>query len=178
MTTYLALLSLLLALAVGVWAWSLQREVDRLLRRLDRYNKALFDAADDLRALREELATTSAGLRVAMSRQAGNLRFEPETTLREALLVHPQVQEVLAGFHLGGCHDCAVEPGDSLRALAQHKGIPLDKLLGTLNLLVPQDGFGQASNGNGVASPAPVLVRLPNVSLDFEQAVAAPDAAR
>jgi hypothetical protein len=48
-----ALLAALLALA---YAWRLHHELDRATARLDRYNKALFDAGEELRQLRELLA--------------------------------------------------------------------------------------------------------------------------
>ena len=47
-----ALLAALLALA---YAWRLHAELDRAAARLDRYNKALFDAGEELRQLRERL---------------------------------------------------------------------------------------------------------------------------
>jgi hypothetical protein len=174
MTIAAILLSLALAFGALAWAWSLQRETDRLIRRLDRYNKALFDAGDEIRALREELTATSAELRVAVARQTGTLQFTPEMTVREAQLVHPQVQQVLAGFHLGGCSSCAVEPDDTLGTVAAGKGVALDQLLGTLNLLVtPAEAAQAAANGGSYvggaqrAPQAPQVVKLPNVSLEI-----------
>jgi len=173
MVTTALLIALAVALGALAWAWSLQRETERLTRRLDRYNKALFDAGDELRALREELTATSAELRVAISRQAGTLRFTPEMTVREAQMVHPQVQQVLAGFHLGGCSSCAVEPDDTLAAVCAGQGVAMDQLLGTLNLLVaPHAGTQSAASGgsyngiNGIHEPQ--YVKLPNVSLEID----------
>ena len=180
MTTIVLVLALAAAVGAAVWAWSLQREVERLTRRLDRYNRALFDMGDELKAQREESAATTAELRVAVGRAAGTLRFTPEMTMREAQLVHPQVHEVLKSFHVGGCSGCAVEPEDTLGAVAASKGLPLEQLLGTLNLLAPQPtpGAQAAANGgsfNGSASnggamnraPAPQYIKLPNVELEL-----------
>jgi hypothetical protein len=162
------LLALVLAFAAIVWVWSQQREIERLTRRLDRYNKALFDMGDEVRTLREESAASMAELRVALNRQAGSLRFAPEMSLREAQLIHPQVHEVLAGFHLGGCESCAVEPDDTLAEICAAKGVPMEQLLGTLNLLVAGDGSYAANGGASRAAPMLQHVKLPNVSLEIE----------
>ncbi len=173
MATVLSVIALLLALAAMGYAWLLQRELGRAARRLDRYNRALFDANDELRRLREEVGARAAALRVELMQRTGTLRFEGSTTVREAGQMHPQVGEVLAGFHLGGCSSCAVEPDETLAQVAAERGVALDTLLGTLNLLVgaPEGGTNGAYGGNGSRN-SPARVRLPNVSLDFE--VAAP----
>ncbi len=149
------------AVALG-FAWKLNSELATATRRLDRYNKALFDANDEIRHLREKLEEDVAQLRVALRQQQGRVEFTPEMTVREALLVHPQVEQVLASFHLGGCSHCAVEPGERLVDACQEHGVDLQVLVGNLNLLT--QGGQQAGGGNG----APQLVKLPNVALEFE----------
>lgn len=158
MTTVIAWLALAAALAAGLYAWRLNGELATATRRLDRYNKALFDASDEIRRLREQLAEETARLRVEVRRAQGAVTFVPEMTVREALLLHPQAEQVLASFHLGGCSHCAVEPGDTLATAAAQHGVDLRNLLDTLNLLTA----GQ--NGQ----TAPRLVRLPNVALELE----------
>jgi hypothetical protein len=154
----LSILALLVALAAAAYAWRLQQETTRLTRRLDRYNKALFDAGEQLRVLREEARQAQAELRVALTERTGGVRFAPETTLREAQLAHPQVQEVLAAFHVGGCESCAAEADDTLARVCAERGIDQDALLGTLNALVSAGG-----SGNGGA-----FIKLPNVTIDFD----------
>jgi hybrid cluster-associated redox disulfide protein len=158
MTPLIAWLALAAALAAGLYAWRLSAELATATRRLDRYNKALFDANDELRRLRETLEEETAHLRVELRRSQGATAFAPEMTVREALLLHPQAEQVLASFHLGGCSHCAVEPGDTLAAAAAQHGVDLQALLGNLNLLTA----GQ----NGSAAPQPV--KLPNVVLELE----------
>jgi hypothetical protein len=159
MTTWLSIIAILAALAAAAYAWQLQREVARLTRRLDRYNKALFDTGEQLRTLREETLQAQAEVRVALMERTGGVRFTPETTLREAQLAHPQVQQVLAAFHVGGCDSCAAEPDETLARVCAERGIDAGALLGTLNALVSAGG-----NGNGPNAP----VKLPNMTLDFE----------
>ena len=149
------------AVALG-FVWKLNGELATATRRLDRYNKALFDANDEIRRLREGVEEDVAHLRVALRQQQGATAFTPEMTVREVLMVHPQAEQVLASFHLGGCSHCAVEPGDRLVDACQEHGVDLQALVGNLNLLT--QGSQQSGGGNG----APQLVKLPNVALEFE----------
>jgi len=159
MTTWIAAIALLSAGFGLLYAWKLQQELGVVTRRLDRYNKALFDASDDLRRLRQELAETSAQLRVELKQQAGRAHFAPAMTVREAQLLHPQADQVMAGLHLGGCSSCAVEPDSTLATACAEQGVDLDQLLHNLNLLV------STTNGHTNGSSQPV--KLPNMELDF-----------
>jgi hypothetical protein len=159
MTTIVAVIALLLAMLAIAYAWKMQQEMTRLTRRLDRYNRSLFDANDEIRHLREELAENTAQLRVELMRQTGAVHVTPEMTVRQVQMLHPQAGQVLAGFHLGGCSSCAVEPDDTLTKLSADHNVDLDQLLSSLNLLFPA---GQVHNGSGAQ-----LVRLPNVALEF-----------
>lgn len=158
MTTLIAWLALAAALAAGFYAWRLSGELATAARRLDRYNKALFDASDEIRRLRETLEEETARLRVELRRSQGAATFAPEMTVREALLLHPQAEQVLASFHLGGCSHCAVEPGDTLAGAAAQHGVDLQALIANLNMLTA----GQ--NGHAGLQP----VKLPNMVLELE----------
>lgn len=157
MTTMVAWLALGVALVALGYAWKLNQELETAGRRLDRYNKALFDANDELRRVQERLQEESARLRVALRQQAPNPSFAPEMTVREALLMHPQTEQILAGFHLGGCDHCAVEPDVTLAQASAQAGIDVQQLVGNLNLLV----------GRSAANGTPQLVKLPNVALEI-----------
>jgi hypothetical protein len=157
MATIVAWLALGIALAALGYAWKLNQELETAGRRLDRYNKALFDTNDELRRVQERLQDESARLRVALRRQASTPPFSPEMTVREALLMHPQTEQVLAGFHLGGCDHCAVEPDATLAQASAQAGIDVQQLVGNLNLLVSRSAaIGEAQ-----------AVKLPNVALEF-----------
>lgn len=162
------------ALAIAVIAlgfvWKLNGELATATRRLDRYNKALFDANDELRRLREGVEEDFAQVRVAMRQQQGTA-FAPEMTVREVLMTHPQAEQVLASFHLGGCSHCAVEPSDRLVDVCREHGVELQTLVGNLNLLLParqQGGNGADGAASSTGYGAPQLVKLPNVALEFE----------
>ncbi len=56
MTVWIAWAALVVALGALGYGWKLSYEVAATRRRLDRYNKALFDANDEIARLRDELA--------------------------------------------------------------------------------------------------------------------------
>jgi len=159
MGTVISWLALMIGGIALAYAWKLQQELNTATRRLDRYNRALFDANDEMRQLREELVATGAKLRVELQQRTGTIAFQPEMTVREAQLLHPQAQQILAGFHLGGCSSCAVEPDETLATVAANSGLELDMLLKNLNLLVDR-GYAQR---NGALQP----VKIPNVELSL-----------
>ena len=159
MGTVISWLALMIGGIALAYAWKLQQELNTATRRLDRYNRALFDANDEMLQLREELVATGAKLRVELQQRTGTIAFQPEMTVREAQLLHPQAQQILAGFHLGGCSSCAVEPDETLATVAANSGLELDVLLKNLNLLVER-GHAQ---GNGAFQP----VKIPNVELSL-----------
>lgn len=162
MATMIAWIALAVAAVAMGFVWKLNSELAVATRRLDRYNKALFDANDEIRRLREGVEEDVAALRVAMRQQGGALEFTPDMTMREVVMAHPQAEQILAGFHLGGCSHCAVEPGDRLADACREHGLDLQMVVGNLNLLT--QGRQQVGNGNG----APQLVKIPNVALEFE----------
>jgi hybrid cluster-associated redox disulfide protein len=161
MATIIAWVALAIAAVALGLVWKLNSELATATRRLDRYNKALFAANDELRQLREEVETDVAQVRVQLRQQQG-AAFAPEMTVREVLLMHPQAEQILASFHLGGCSHCAVEPGERLADACREHGVDVQTLVGNLNLLT--QGHQLVGNGSGT----PPLVKIPNVALEFE----------
>jgi hypothetical protein len=80
-------------------------------------------------------------------------------TVREAQRLHPQTEQVLAAFHLGGCSSCAVDPDVTLAEAGRQRGIDSAQLLASLNQLL-----GPASQANGAS---PKMVKVPNVQVEF-----------
>lgn len=149
-----------LALVAIGYGWKLQQEMSTATRRLDRYNRALFDANDEIRKVREELADVQAFVQAQMHLSGGvNTPFMPQTTVREALAIHPQAEQILAAFHLGGCNSCAVNPADTLAAICRENGRDLPQLLQNLNLLVATTQ--QQTKGQ------PQRIKVPNVEVSF-----------
>lgn len=157
MGTILTVVALLIGLGALGFAWKNQQELGTVRRRLDRYNKALFDANDRILELEERLAATTAQVRVQQMRHAGNASVAPDMTVREVTALHPQATQVLAGFHLGGCSSCAVDDDDTLARICADNGVDLTALLTNLNSLLAQ------SDGNGQTSS----IKIPNVAVEF-----------
>jgi hypothetical protein len=153
MISVISWVALLVALCAVGYAWKLQQELAIATRRLDRYNKALFDANDEIRQLYAQFGETTARLRVEIAQQSGTVRFSPDMTVREAQLLHPQAGQVMAVLHLGGCSSCAVEPDEKLAQACAQNGVDVNGLLDALNQLVEQ--------------PSLQPLKLPNVAFEM-----------
>jgi hypothetical protein len=159
MGTTLTVVALILALAGLVYAWTLSQGLAQATRRLDRYNRALFDASEEIRHLREDHAQQLATLRGEVARLSGKAAFSPDMTVREIYALHPQAQEVLARFHMGGCSSCAIELDDQLDHLCRASGLEIENVVTSLNGL-----FG--SNKTGVHNGEIQRVKLPNIEFN------------
>jgi hypothetical protein len=61
-------------------------------------------------------------------------RFTAQSTMRECLMTDPSLGMVLMrDYHLGGCRNCGFNVDDSIEAVAQQNGIPVDRLLASMN---------------------------------------------
>lgn len=154
MNAMLTGLSLLIAGIALVYAWLQSRTISTINRRLDRYNKSLFDAGDEIRKLNEALENTAAQLRIEIKKNAGQAIFSPDMSVKEAQMAHPQAQQVMERLHLGGCSSCAE---DSLAKASRDHGVELQLLLTHLNKLT-----------NGETLKLMDLPKLPNVQFEME----------
>ena len=159
--TLVSTAALLAALVALGYAWKLNRELDAARARLDRYNRALFSAEAEIRGLRSEMQDVKAQMRHEMLRRVDDW-FVPTMTVREATLLHPRAVQVLAGFHLGGCGNCAVEPDDTLAALCERRGVAEGMLLANLNRLLDSSATQDGTAGAGDS------VKIPNVTLELD----------
>ncbi len=159
MGTVFTVIALLLGLAALVYAWMVRQDLDKATGRLDRYNRALYDANDQIRRLEERHAADMAELRAEIARSSGKAAFRPSMTVRESYALHPQAQEILAAYHMGGCSSCAVELDDTVAKVCANAGSDVGQVIKDLNLLLA----GQPTNGhtNGIQR-----VKLPNLTLD------------
>ena len=164
MATLLSVMALVVALLAIAYAWKLNRELDTARVRLDRYNRALFAAEESVRALRADLDCARSELRIELRRRAGDARFAAEMTVGEARLLHPQAQQILAGYHLGGCASCVIDDSDTLAAVCRNSGVEPALLLLDLNRLL--DG-ARPSEAEHQGDRGPQLVKIPNVQLDL-----------
>lgn len=158
METFLFVVIFILAAGAFLYAWITRQEISRVNRRLDRYNRALFDANDEIRRLQEDLSNQVAQLRGEIARSSGKMMFTPQMSVREIQAMHPQAQEILAGFHLGGCSSCAVDSNDRLDDICRNSGVDVMQVVQNLNLLAG----GHDKPANGVER-----VKLPNIELSL-----------
>ncbi len=154
MNNLITWLSLLIAVGALLYTWWQSRTIDTINRRLDRYNKALFDVGDEMRELSEKLENTTAQLRIEIKKNSGKSIFTPEMSVKEAQMAHPQAQQVMERLHLGGCSSCAE---DSLLKASRDHGVDTQLLLTSLNKLA-----------NGEPLKLMDLPKLPNVQLEIE----------
>jgi hybrid cluster-associated redox disulfide protein len=62
--------------------------------------------------------------------------FSADMTVGEALKMHPQVQEILMTFHIGGCAHCAINEVETLGQVSEGYGVDTEALLEALNDLL------------------------------------------
>ena len=145
------------ALAGLALAWASNRRLAALEARLSRYNSALYDLSAKLDEVQQRVAQDSADIRFEMRRRAGEIAFTPQMTIGEIMSQHPAASSILANFHLGGCHSCAVSPGEVLGEVCQARGLDQQALLGALNRL--------GSGGSTEPLEMPTEIKRPNVQL-------------
>jgi iron-sulfur cluster repair protein YtfE (RIC family) len=89
-----------------------------------------------------------------------DLKVVPEMRIGEIIAAHPQAQQVLAGFHIGGCASCYVDEQQTLAEAVAVNGRELEPLLVALNTLVAEN-----ADGNGQVSQE--RLKTPNIQLQF-----------
>ncbi|MGB8909451.1 MAG: hypothetical protein WCC84_11955 [Candidatus Cybelea sp.] len=87
--------------------------------------------------------------------------FTPEMTVDEAFKLHAGARRVFAGFHLGGCSNCAISESHTIGAISDDYGIPLPLLLDSLNALFDQ---GTLAVGDRVRIPDEIRGRIPQLA--------------
>jgi hypothetical protein len=90
-----------------------------------------------------------------------NQQFTPEMTVDEAFRLHAGARRVFAGFHLGGCSNCAISETHTIGAISQDYGIPLPMLLESLNALFDARAL---SIGDRVRIPDTIREKIPQLA--------------
>jgi TolA-binding protein len=153
-----------IALAVGViglvMAWSANRKNKDLKERIAQVNSRVYQLRREVQETQEAAAQERTAFRFEILKLQGDLKVTPDMQIGEITAIHPQAEQVLAGFHLGGCSSCVVDDTQSLAEAAAVNGREVEPILVALNTLVTDDG-----NGNGMVSPE--QLRAPNVELQM-----------
>ncbi len=143
-----ALIVALLSLVIAYLAF---RRAGATEKRLSEANAKVAELRSQLTDVDGKTRQELLELKLAMRRQAGESSFTPEMTIAEAMAVHPKVVEVLAGFHLGGCSQCAVSDVDTIEGACQSYGIDQKALMSALNGLVSGASGGLADLAKAAA---------------------------
>ena len=61
--------------------------------------------------------------------------YHDKMTIGEVLAADARAKHVLAYFHIGGCHHCAVDDGVTLGKASEDFGVPVEMLVSALNKL-------------------------------------------
>lgn len=152
--------ALILGLAGVVMAWLCNRKNADLKERIAETNSRIYRLRRENEETQAKAEKDLMALKFELLKLKGDLRVEPSMKIGEILAIHPQAQQVLSGFHLGGCSSCAIDEQQSLAEAAALNGRELEPILVSLNALITE-----SDSGNGQA--APDRVRIPNVQLHF-----------
>ena len=158
MLTYAALTVGLIAILM---AWRANLKNKDLIERIAQVNSRVYNLRREMQESQEQTRQELLKLRYELLKAQGELQVTGQMKIGEIVALHPETQQVLAGFHLGGCASCMVDDNQSLAEAAALNGRMLEPILVALNALV-------ADSPNGQPSPEqPERLKTPNVQLQF-----------
>ena len=157
MIEYIALAVALIGLLM---AWSANRKNKELRERISSTNSRIYNLRREILENQEQAEQERMTLKFEILKLQGDLKVTPEMKIGEITAMHPQAQQVLAGFHIGGCGSCYVDDKQSLAEAAAVNGRELEPILMTLNTLIAGD-----NKGNGAISPE--QIKVPNIQLQI-----------
>jgi len=101
--------ALLLAFIGILMAWGANRKNKDLRERIAQTNSRIYNLRREMQETQEKAEQDRASLKFEILKLQGDLQVTSETKIGEVTAMHPQAQQVLAGFHLGGCSSCFVD---------------------------------------------------------------------
>jgi hypothetical protein len=119
---------ILLARKASNRSFALQQRVDDLTRE---YYGLSSEVSDLSRITRHDLPN----LHVHLLRKLDKLRFEPHMTIRQALEIHPDVEQILE-LNGGGCSGSGAWEHETIREASELQGKELDEVMHQLNGLL------------------------------------------
>jgi hypothetical protein len=155
MLTYAALTLGLIAILM---AWRANRKNKDLIERIAQVNSRVYNLRQAIQENQELTQQELLRLKYEHLKAQGELQVTGQMKIGELVAAYPQAQQVLTGFHLGGCASCMVDDNQSLAEAAALNGRPLEPILVALNGLVTDSPNGQLS---------PEQLKTPNVQLQL-----------
>jgi TolA-binding protein len=154
MLLYTALISGIVALLL---AWRVNQKNKDLQERIAQVNSRIYHLRHEIQESLQLAEQERLKLTFEILKLQGNLQLTGDMKISEIYAAHPQAQQVLAGFHVGGCSSCAVDDSQTLAEAIALSGRDLKPALVALNTLV--------ANGNGQLTPD--MLKTPNVQLQL-----------
>ncbi|MCO6449282.1 MAG: hypothetical protein J5I90_00710 [Caldilineales bacterium] len=127
--TYIALL---IAIAAIAYAYLIQRKIQETNKRLSRATSNLYQLSSQIEELEQRLDAQHKELAFEIKQATGQIQFSPNTTIGEVQAQHPQGEQILASFHMGGCHSCAVAPDETIASACERLNVSEAALLASL----------------------------------------------
>ena len=147
------------AIIALLFAWRVNRTGGELRERIAQVNSRVYNLRLGLQEMQETSEKELTALKFEVLKLQGNLRITPEMRVGDVVSIHPQIEQMLAGFHIGGCSSCSVDDRQTLGEAVAVNGRELEPILAALNTLV-----AESQNGGTVA---PERLKTPNVQLQF-----------
>jgi hypothetical protein len=155
------MLLIYLALAIGIiaifMAWRAGVKNKELQERIAQVNSRVYNLRREMQETQEKAQHELLQLKIELLKAKGELKVTPEMKMGEIMAIHPQAQQVLAGFHLGGCSSCSFDSRQTLGEVVAVNGREIQPILVALNTLLTE------SNGHGTVLPE--RLKTPNIQL-------------
>lgn len=140
-------------------AWRANKKNEALRDRLTETNSNIYKVRRELVETQEKAQHEMTKLRFEMLKAQGELQVTSDMTIDQILMTHPMAEQVLGGFHIGGCSSCATDGDQRLDLTLASSGQPVEPVLVALNGLLAEE----QKNG-GVSTD---ILKSPNVELSF-----------
>jgi hypothetical protein len=133
---------------IVVWMWLSARAASRLRRDLDQAESRLARRFYKLQGRVTEMDVIVRELDFERRRRRGEIRFTPETTIADAIAVHPRVGEILARFGLvgSGCSGGGLDGGATLARACSEASLDLRAVMQALVGFVEDPDSKPAAN--------------------------------
>jgi len=140
-------------------AWLANRRNKDLTEQVERVNSRVYHLRQALEEAQEKANQEHMALKYEILQLKGDLKITPEMQIGEIISIHPQAQQLLAGFHIGGCSSCSVDNTQSLNEAVSQNGRAIEPILMALNTLI--------NESNGQPTPPQKPLKVPNVQLQI-----------
>lgn len=131
-----------LAAALGaggvLMAWLAHRRNQDLTEQVERVNSRVYHLRQDLDEATARAEQEKNALKFEILKLKGHLHITPDMRIGQVVAAHPQAQQVLAGFHIGGCSSCSVDDTQVLGDAVAENGRDIEPILVALNTLMAE----------------------------------------